>query len=129
MQVVHGKESCFALNVKTGAEDHRKAQDHKFDSPAHRSNRRPEGLLQIHQYPQVRYEKDDVQDLGYRTKPELRPMGRPSSRNYLKKLVLETERYTDGQQSENGQRNSPAPKRLAVIAARISQAEAQPGRG
>jgi hypothetical protein len=27
-------------------------------------------------------------------------MGRPPSRNYLKKLVLETERYTDGQQSE-----------------------------
>ena len=127
--VVRGEEDGLAPDVDVGAEDHRQAQDHELDPPAHRSDRRPEGLFQVHQDQHERDEEDDVQGRADGAEAELQHLARRPCRHHLEELLPEAERQADGQQAENRQRDSPAGQGLAVVAARVRQAEAKPGRG
>ena len=126
-RVVHGEQHGLAAHVDVGAEDDGEAQEHELDPPALRADGRPEGLLEVGEDERQGDQQRGVHQLGDRAGAHPPPLGRRLGRQDLEEVVAEAGGERRAGDAGEAEGDGPAAEELAVVAARVREAEGQPG--
>src|SRR5262245_22826350 len=108
------EQNCLALNVQTRAENDDQREHDELDPPSHRADRRSKRLFKIDQDEHCRNKKKRIECLGDRSWLNRRA-ARIASGHALEQLIVERNRESDGNETDDDERDRPTRQELAVV--------------